>query len=271
VTDFDPVVADFAEHFPDQFSHALGAGRHDQVSALIGTLPPGLVAAVAARLPAPSLLALLESPVHAPQTWLEAASFDDAVMLLSRMRRERRLALINSINDRGRRQQLLRHEQYPAHTVGSLVEDVLLRIDKDRPMSAVVDELRKLDRDDPPLLVVVDAAGRYAGILKPWQLIGSRSAGRRPGELARFVQPVVPETPIAAAAAHEGWLEHDWLPVIDNQERVIGAITRKTVLRAASRATTARHGTESLMLDIVGGVTLLLGSILDGLLTKRST
>lgn len=271
MTETDPVIADFAGRFPDSFARALKQGSDEQISAIVGTLPPRTIAAVAARLPATRLLALLESGQHSARSWLEAAPFDDAVMLLSRMRRERRIALIDSLEDHGLQRRLMRHQRYPTHSAGFFVEDALLRIDMDSPVSAALDELRSLDRDELPLLVVVDAAGHYAGVLKPWQLVSNRLSGRRPAELAEYIQPISPETPVVAAAAHEGWLEHNWLPVVDNKQRILGSLSRSAVLRAAGRIAPARQRPASILLELVEEMTLALGKMLEGLLARRPT
>lgn len=271
MTDADPVVADFAERFPDSFARALRQGSDEQISTIVETLPAGSVASIAARLPAGRLLALLESGEHSPKAWLQAAPFDDAVMLLSRMRRERRIALIDSLDDRGLRRRLMRHQQYPTHSAGFLVEEALLRIDIDAPVSSALTELRGLDRADMPLLVVIDAAGRYAGVLHPWRLINDGLSDRQAGEFAEDIQPIAPETPVAAAATHEGWLQHNWLPVVDNRQRLLGALSRAALFRAARRASPSRGGTAGMLLELVNGLTLTLGEMLDGILTRRPT
>jgi predicted transcriptional regulator len=86
-----------------------------------------------------------------------------------------------------------------------------------------------------------------------------------------YVQPIAPETPVTAAAEHEGWLEHNWLPVVDNKYRILGALSRGTVIRAASRVSSTRKGTASLMLELVEGTTHTLGEMLEGLLGRRRT
>ncbi len=271
MADADPVVADFAERFPDAFAGALRQGSDDEISAIVKSLPPASVASVVARLPAARLLALLESGQHSPTDWIEDAPFDDAIMLLSRMRRERRLALIGSVRNRKLKQRLMRHQQYPRHSTGFYVEDVFLRIDIDAPASAVLEELRRDERDDPPLMVVVDASGRYAGVLNPWHLMSSRLTSQRLAEHLEYIQPIAPETPVTAAAEHEGWLEHNWLPVVDNKQRILGALSRAVVLGAASRVSPSQQSTASLLLELVDGVTHTLGEMLEGLLGRRST
>ncbi len=271
MSDADPVIADFAERFPDSFARTLRQGSDEDISAIVNSLPSQSVAAVVARLPSARLLALLESGEHSPRDWLEAAPFDDAVMLLSRMRRERRIALIGSLRDRRLRVRLMRHQQYPVHSAGFYVEDVFLRVDIDTPAREALDELRRFDRDDPPLVVVVDGSGRYAGVLQPWQLMNDRLSGQRLSDMVEYVQPIAPETPVTAVAEHDGWQEHNWLPVVDNKHRILGALSRGAVMRAADRVTPSRTGTASLMLELVEGITHTLGEMLEGLLGRRRT
>lgn len=271
MTEVDPIVADFAGRFPDSFTRALRQGSDEQISAIVKTLPPQTIASVVARLPAARLLALLESGEHSPQAWLQDAPFDDAVMLLSRMKRERRIALIDSLEDRGLQRRFMRHQQYPTHSAGFFVEDVLLRIEIDTPASAALDDLRGLHRDDMPLLVVVDEAGRYAGVLRPWQLISYQSSDRRLSEHVEHIQPISPETPVVAAAGHEGWLEHNWLPVVDNKQRILGALSRATVFRAARQNSPSRQGTTSLLFELVDALARTLGEMLEGILARRPT
>jgi Mg/Co/Ni transporter MgtE len=267
----DPVITDFAERFPDAFAAALRQGSDEEISDIVKSLPPSSVASVVARLPAARLLALLESGEHSPRDWLEDAPFDDAIMLLSRMRRERRITLIGSVRDRRLQRRFMRHQQYPRHTTGFYVEDVFLRIDIDTPVSVVLDELRNDERDDPPLMVVVDESGRYAGVLNPWHLMSNRLGSQRLSEQMEYIQPIAPETPVTAAAEHEGWLEHNWLPVVDNKHRVLGALSRATVLSAANRVAPPQQSTASLFLELVDGITHTFGEMLEGLLGRRRT
>jgi magnesium transporter len=267
----DPVMADFAEQFPDSFARALRQGSDEQISAVFMSLPTEAVAAIAARLPAARLRALLDSEEHSPQTWLEDAPFDDAIMLLSRMRRERRIALIGKLGNRKLQRRLMRHQQYPRHSSGFYVEDVFLRIDIDMPASEAINELRNVDQDELPLIVVVDAAGRYAGVLKPWQLMSKRLSSQRLSEHVEHILPIAPETPVVAAAEHEGWLEHNWLPVVDNKQRILGALSRAAVFRAASRVSPSQQGTTALLLELAGGITHTLGEILEAVLGRRPT
>jgi Mg/Co/Ni transporter MgtE len=267
----DPVIADFAEQFPDSFARALRKGSDEQISATFKLLPTRSIAAIAARLPAARLRTLLDSGEHSPRAWLEDAPFDDAIMLLSRMRRERRIALIGSLRDRKLKRRLMRHQQYPRHSSGFYVQDVFLRIDIDTPASEAVNELRSFDEDELPLIVVVDTAGRYAGVLKPWQLMSKRLSSQRLSEHVEHILPIAPETPVVAAAEHEGWLEHNWLPVVDNRQRILGALSRAAVLRAASRVSPSRQGMAGLLLELADGITHTLGDILEGVLGRRRT
>ena len=271
MTDSDPVIDAFADRFPDSFARVLRQGSDEEISAIVRSLPPRSIASVVARLPSARLLALLESDKQSPRIWLEKAPFDDAITLLSRMRRERRIALIDSLQNRKLQRRLMRHQQYPRHSAGFYVEDAYLRIDIDAAASAVLEELRTIDRDDPPLLIVMDASGRYAGVLKPWQLLSERHAGQRLSEQVEYIQPIAPETPVTAAVEHEGWLEDNWLPVVDNKRRIVGALSRATLLAAAGRVSPSQQSTTNFLLELVEGIAHTFGELLESLFGKRST
>ena len=55
MTEVDPIIADYAERFPDAFASSLRQGSDEEISALVGSLPPESIASVVARLPATRL------------------------------------------------------------------------------------------------------------------------------------------------------------------------------------------------------------------------
>ena len=101
--------------------------------------------------------------------------------------------------------------------------------------------------------------------------MSDRFSGQRLKDQVEYVLPIAPQTPVTAAAEHEGWLEHNWLPVVDNKQRVLGALSRAAVLGAANRASPSQQGTSGLLLELVDGITHTLGEILEGVLGKRRT
>ena len=187
------------------------------------------------------------------------------------MRRERRLALINALTNGRRKRQLLRHEQYPTHTIGWYVQDVQMRIAADSPASALVDELRNLDSARSPHLVVVDANGHYAGILDPWHILGHATVAGPVREYVTEVEPFYPETPVASAVASGAFLELDWLPVVDNRRRVLGGVSRAVLETAQAGQPQAGHGAADVFSGLFSDFVYVLGEMLHGLLVPGKT
>lgn len=271
MADVDPLSADFARRFPDSFARVLGRGDAKEVSRVLEKLPPGIKASIVARLPASRLEPLLSSRRHAPEQWLVDAPFDDAITLLSRIPRERRLALVNSLSDRDRRRRLLRHQQYPAHSVGALVSDVPLRISTDSPAADVLRELRGLEGDDPGPLVVIDAEGRYLGLLDRWRLMAQHSPVGTARDFVRKVSPIYPEMSIASVAQNPDWHTHNWLPVVDHGRRILGGVSRARVFGAAGVQKSKVGSASDVMIDLMTDLVYVLGALLDRVLARRGS
>lgn len=268
MTDVDPISADFASRFPDSFARVLSRGEGD-VDAILKSLPTSTTAAVVARLPGSQIDKLLSSGEHDPTQWLADASFEDAVTLLSRIPREERLTLVNSLRDRERRQQLLRHQQYPAHSVGALVGDIPLRFNAEAPVAEAVLELREIGGDDPGPLVVVDKQGRYKGTLNAWRLLSRKRASGTVGDYVNRVTAIYPETSIINASRNTDWDSHSWLPVIDSRKRVLGAVSRAVIFRAARKQTGEPRPATDFSLGLLRDAIFVFGDLLDYVLARK--
>ena len=271
MADSDVLNADFARKYPDKFARLLGRGDGNEIAQVLEKLPRPIAASVVARLPASRIDILLGAGESDAAEWLADAPFNDAIALLSRIPRERSLALVNSLKNRERRRRLLQYLKYPAHSVGALVTDTPVRVGSDTLVEDVLAELRTFDRDEPRPVVVAAPDGTYFGMLDPWRLL----TGERPhGTVAEFVAKVPaihPETSLAAAAKDPGWSDHNWLPVIDHERRVLGGVSRSSVVAAAARlAHDARPGRDVLSV-LIGDVVHLFGELLTRSLAKRGT
>lgn len=271
MTDVDPFAADFGAKFPDSFARILGRASTNDVSKMLEKLPPDVKASIVARLPGAQINELLNSGKHEPEKWLEDASFDDAVTLLSRIPRERRLAIVNSLGDRKRRQRLLRHQQYPTHSVGALVSDVLLRISLDSDAADVVRELREIAGDDPEKMIVVDRDGCYAGLLNLWRLLASDPPAGKIRDYVRKTAPIYPETPILSAIQNEDWFNHNWLPVVDQKQRVLGSVSRALLFRTARSFKVKEQSAADVIFELMAGSVTVLGALLERVLVRGKT
>ena len=260
--EIDRLSLDFAARHPDSFARILGRGAFDECEAVIESLPADRKAAIVARLPAARIRQLLDSERHVTTDWLTDAPFDDAATLLSRISREKRLALVNSLGDRDRQRQLLRHLQYPAHTVGALVVDIPLRLSAESLAKDVVDDLRELGTDAEGPVVIVDAEGHYIGVLDRLQLLLRSPPTGQVDDYRVAVKAIRPETPVSAVAMIDAWHTRSWLPVVDHQNRVLGAVSREKVLRAVGSHPGSPTGGGDILLDLLADVVYLSEAVL---------
>ena len=267
--ELDPLSVDFAGRHPDAFARALARGDAGEASRVLERLPAEHRAAIAARLPAAQIKALLSSGEHRPEEWLARAPFDDAVNLLSRIPRDQRLAIVQSLDDRERKRQLLRHQHYPAHTVGALVGDLPMRVSAGTPAATVQAELRGLDAEDPGPLVVVDAAGHYVGMLNRWRLLVADDPTGPVSHYAREVKPVRPEVSIADVAMSDAWQERHWLPVVDHRGRVLGGVARARVFRAANAHVVRARRSSDFAAELFGDLVYLINAMLERALSGK--
>lgn len=269
MTDIDRLSADFATRHPDLFAQVLGRGEFNQCEQIVASLPADKKAGIVARLPAPHIRQLLDSPDQQPVSWLADAPFDDAVNLLSRLSRERRLALVNGLADSDRQRDLLRQQQYPRHSIGALVADVPLLLAEVSQAKDVVNDLRGLDPDSIGPIVVVDIYGRYRGILDRWRLLL-----REPpvGQVEDFLIPLVPirpESPVTAVSMDDEWHRRNWMPVVDHERRVLGVVSREKVMRAASDHADSAQRSGDFFLELLDDLVFLAERMLRALLTRN--
>lgn len=269
MSDIDPLSLDFAIRFPDSFARVLGRGDEEESSRIIESLPGARKAGIVARLPAGRILQLLDSDRHRPAQWLAEAPFEDAVNLLSRLPRERRLALVDSIDDRERKRRLKQQQRYPAHSVGALVGDIPLRFSADSLAADVLHELRELETDDPGPLVVVDKDGRYLGMLDRWRLLTSNPPVGLVGDYVIKLKAVMPEVAIADAAMNDDWHTRNWLPVVDHRRRILGGVSREKVFRAISVQDGAAVEPSGVFFNLLIDLMYLLDALLVSFMSRK--
>lgn len=269
MADSDRLTKDFALRHPDAFARVLARAAPAEAEELLEQLPIASRVAIISRLPARRINALLDSQKHQPVDWLEEASLDDAVQLLSRLPRERRLALVNQLPRSNRKRQLLRLQQYPAHSIGSLMGDIPLYVSMETAATEVLAQLRELDDDVQVLVVVVDAQGGYIGAVDLWRLLLRNPSAGTVKDFLATVKAVQPETPIAIVAMNEEWQRRNILPVIDHKGRILGSITRQKVIRAAEGQSGRNAQGRDVMLNLLTDLMQLGENVLSSTFTGK--
>jgi Mg/Co/Ni transporter MgtE len=201
--------------------------------------------------------------------WLTPAQVDRISELLSRLPRNRRRGLIDVIDDPTKRRRLLRQQQYPPHTVGSLLADVPLRVVETAKAGDVVRAIRDLGGRNPGLLVVISPEGVYRGVLDPWPLVANTQGMRLSDHVVR-VEPLLPEIASVDAADDERWNDFAWLPVADHEGHVLGRVARSRILKAAREESVDALRRQDFITSLFAEFVYLCGGTLERLLVRTT-
>ena len=209
---------------PQRAAEALRAVGHERAAAAMSIVRPRLGGRLVSTLePAAATGVVSSMPV------------DDAVAVLRHLDPEQRETLLTDV-PAVRRGQLERLLAYPSGTAGGLMTTDIRTARADEPRDAI---LRRL-RNDPPALeglftvLVLDAAGRLAGVLPPSALIRGRAG---PVE----TPSVTADAPIERVA--ELFARHDLVavPVVDGEQRPLGIVAVDDVLEEMLSARLPHH------------------------------
>ncbi|HKJ18280.1 MAG TPA: CBS domain-containing protein [Xanthomonadales bacterium] len=263
----DSFSLQFARDFPNAFARTIARFDVAQVAGLLDSMPSDVAAAVAARLSANRIKTIVATGLVKPNDWLEAASFDDAVVILGSMPREQCMTLVGSIENRKMRRRLRQFLNYPAHCVGAVVSDSLVRFPHDLPLTEMLGELQSQKSRARPPAIVIEQQGKYLGLLGLWQ-ITLRSAGKAVAkDFAERVEPMRPESPLTNAVHAEQWRHHHWLPVVDHDQRVLGVVSRHQIMECLDQKEADRSTVQSsvsmLGEQYLSVMSAFLGQLLD--------
>lgn len=121
---------------------------------------------------------------------------------------------------------------YPEDTVGAWINTHCLAVSPETPVSEALERLRQSPESAGTFLYVVDADWRLKGMAAITDLL---RAGRGTA-VAQTMQParhhLSARASLAAAHQHQGWKEYHALPVLERQERFIGALEFTVLHRA---------------------------------------
>jgi len=266
----DPLLLRFASRRPDEMAGLLAGVESNQLADFIAELPVARAAAVASRLPSWQLTALLRTLDAAVIAgMLDAAAPDDAVAIVSHLSESRYEEILTAASDE-HRAALRQLFEYPSHSLASLATTAFIRVTEDTLCSAFCEQLSdSVDTRTRPVLVV-DQHGRYQGMLSLRAAYARKNRARTVGEVAVAVEALSGLTSAESALKSRQWMRFTELPVVDGRHRVLGAVSRATLLRVVGEGTPADFSLERLFAELATGYLNTCGRLLESLLGKRS-
>lgn len=243
MTGTNPLKAAFARNHPEELAVYLAAQPQEALVSLLEELPGDACAAVVAKLPRALCAKLLAAQSdEAVAGWIAQTTLDNALTLVLHLDAERRAAILARLSDRRLRRMLERVVVYPQKTVGALMDPAAVRLVASTTLDEAVELLRAGDADAGEWIWIVDAEGRYAGLLDMSKALLARSERYRVGELAIRLEPLRAETTLLAARDLDEWNKHPELPVVDHLGHLLGTLSRARLLGAIKNEMPGERG-----------------------------
>ena len=268
MTTHDALTEDFARQFPGEFAATLGTETAGVALEVLENLPASLVIPIAARLPQSHFLEFSLRDAGRLRDGLAVTEMDQALMFVGRMSRHKAVALIEGVENPKLARRLMRAIRYPEHCVGAVMRVKLQRIESNVPLEQMLTDLRSSRDAGTPMAVVLDERGRYLGKLDPWKVLLRGASAEKSGDCLQKVEPLLPEMTIVSARQAPQWEQHHWLPVADQQGRVLGAVSR-------SELDEAEAAPDELLIEGIAGTGSMLirvfAELMERLLVRGSS
>lgn len=118
---------------------------------------------------------------------------------------------------------------YPRDTAGAWMDPWPLAVPGETAVADVIEQLRRFEGSPDDVVFIVEGEWRLRGVVTAAVLL--RSAPRESiGRIMREPAPVVSAlAPVTTLREHASWLELPALPVIERGERLVGALTRRSL------------------------------------------
>ncbi|HEY7886472.1 MAG TPA: hypothetical protein VIC08_16105 [Cellvibrionaceae bacterium] len=264
-----PLKLAYARDYSGELASFLATQGADAIDAALGDLPADVAASVVAKLPHGYCMRVLAAESEENLgIWLNAASLDDALVLLLHMDQSRRAQALATLGKR-RRRTLEQLVVYPEDTIGALVEPGVKRLHAAMPLVEAVAILRAEEHTPEEPIWLVNDVGVYLGLLDFGAALIARSDALK---LSAFLIPVKPlraETTLVNARDFHEWLKHPAVPVTDHLEHLLGSVSRQRLISALEGSRGIDHGLAEGMGDLVGQYFRVLGVCIGDLFGAR--
>lgn len=265
----DPLLLRFAADKPDEMAALLGSCDLSELSELIEGLPLVSAASLSVRLPSWQLNGLLGTlePALIGQMLITAQS-DEAVALASHLHESRYPAILEAVPAEQRRalNELL---EFPSHSVATLATKDFIRVQENMTCGDFSEQLSSRADTDPLPVLVVDMQGKYRGMLNLQAAYARKNRVLPVGEVAIEVEALNGLTDAHNALSARQWMKHPELPVVDGRHRVLGVVSRPSLVRVAGNADSLEFDFEQVLAELATGYMDTCASVLDSVLGKR--
>lgn len=255
----------FLEAHPADAARVLERIAPQNVAALISQAP--------VRLASPVLRAML--PLHAARC-LETVNEDAAAGMLRAMGPQAGVAVLHYVPEALRNALLAQLPTalamafrlllgYPEDTVGAWMNPRVLALPPDATAHAALQRLREAEGENTSSIFVIGSGQRLLGQIDLPDVL--KAAADAPlSKVMRDIRYSLPaRAPIRAVEEHAGWDDYQMLPVLERENRFVGALDRGVLARALLRTRRIRTDNDygDVIADVAGGYWLGVASLIQ--------
>jgi magnesium transporter len=208
----------------------------ERASNVLGAVPARSAAPVVAAMTPPfaaATVAHLDSGAAAPI--IRAMPMDYAAAVLRSLPAERRTPVLAALPAETR-DALARAIPYPEGTAGAVMDPSVLHLPEEILIADAQTRIRRSARELLYYLYIVDVEHRLVGVLDIPELMLARPRDPVSAVMHRQVDRFSAWMPVALVREHRGWREYHAMPVIDEDERFVGAVRYQTLRRLEREA-----------------------------------
>ncbi len=264
----DPLIMEFARSRPREMAVQMSTHELPELREFVTELPADTAAALSTHLSSWQLTGLLETlPPERVAELLIAAETDAAVALVAHLQESRYESVIEAAPEASRAA-LYQMLHFPSHTLAALASVDFIRVADDTVCRDFCEGLSDNADTSPTTVLVVDDGGRYKGILNLRAAYARKNKGREVGLVADPVEALSGLTDAATALGSRQWADYAELPVVDQQQRVIGVISRAALERVAGEARPGEFSLEKVVSELASGYINTCGRMMESLIGR---
>lgn len=236
----------FLESHPARAAMTLERMPPVRAAAVLGAVSAESAAAVMREMTAPFAAGCLVflAPNNAAAV-LTVMPIDDAAGIVRAVEPGQREGVLAALAP-GTREPLERVLPYPIGTAGSVMDPSIFQLAEDVLVADARERLRRAARDLLYYLYVVDREHRLVGVLDIPELMLARPRDPVSVSMHRNVNRLSAWMPVSLVREHRGWHSYHAMPVVDEEDRLLGAIRYQTLRRLEREA--ADRGPNPVML-----------------------
>jgi magnesium transporter len=206
---------------------------------VFGTLPQAAARAVREMSVLSAADALAQLEFTAAASLLDELPIDLTAMLLRRLPPERAEPVIRLMPSE-RQETLLRSLRHPDGTAGALMDPAVMALPEDITTADARIRVRREAPDALHYVYVVDRGQRLVGVVGLPELLRTQGRTSIRGVMRQEVERIHVWTLTAAVRLHPGWGAFHAMPVVDEEDRLVGVLRYRTLKRLEREA----HGPE---------------------------